>query len=209
MRTTLLALMVSLFVLAAPSGRSLAASACVATVQVQPTVSVGQGVIPAGHLITIQISASAWPQPTTAYVWFRSRDARWKGAASWQSDCPCFVIAHQLPVELDRSEPAVLTIRLHSSSSQPTCTFSGASNTLFSLRIQHLTVLGNGALAAPVPTFSPAPGEGGTSDYIVRWGDTLTSIAAAHGFTLLQVEALNPQIHDPNRIFVGEIIHLR
>lgn len=202
MRAVILTLVVSPLVLMTPLRESMAASACVATVQVAPVVVSAHGAIPAGHVMTVQITANVWPQPTTAYVWFGSPDARWKGAASWQSDCRCFVITHQLPIELHPLEPAVLTVRLHSATGRPTCTFFGAHDALYSVKIRHLSVLGN------VPLVTPVPGEGGTSDYTARWGDTLSSIAAEHGLTLMHVEALNPQIHDPNRIFVGEVIHL-
>lgn len=44
--------------------------------------------------------------------------------------------------------------------------------------------------------------------YVVKKGDTLTSIAAAHHMTLAQLEKLNPQIKDPNVIFPGQTITL-
>src|SRR4051812_49776696 len=42
--------------------------------------------------------------------------------------------------------------------------------------------------------------------YIVRSGDMLSAIAARFGVTLAALEAANPQIADPNRIFPGQII---
>jgi tyrosinase len=53
-----------------------------------------------------------------------------------------------------------------------------------------------------IPGSSPAPG----SDYVVQSGDTLTAIANRFGVTLAALEAANPQIANPNRIFPGQII---
>lgn len=45
-------------------------------------------------------------------------------------------------------------------------------------------------------------------DETVHSGDTLSEIAAAHGTTVAELMRLNPQIKDPDKIFVGEKIHL-
>ena len=42
--------------------------------------------------------------------------------------------------------------------------------------------------------------------YIVRQGDTLTAIATRFGVGLAALTAANPQITDPNSIFIGGII---
>src|SRR4029453_14000178 len=42
--------------------------------------------------------------------------------------------------------------------------------------------------------------------YIVRSGDTFSAIASRFGMTLAALEAANPQIADPNRIFPGQVI---
>ena len=44
--------------------------------------------------------------------------------------------------------------------------------------------------------------------YIVRSGDTLTAIAARFGVSLAALEAANPQISDPNRIFPGQVVSI-
>lgn len=44
--------------------------------------------------------------------------------------------------------------------------------------------------------------------YLVQQGDTLSGIAASHGVTLAAVEAANPHISDPSRIYVGQTIEI-
>lgn len=44
--------------------------------------------------------------------------------------------------------------------------------------------------------------------YVVREGDTLSSIAADHKLTLAQIEMLNPQIKNPNLIYPNEKVYL-
>jgi murein DD-endopeptidase MepM/ murein hydrolase activator NlpD len=44
--------------------------------------------------------------------------------------------------------------------------------------------------------------------YTVKTGDTLSKIAARNGLTLAQLLQANPQISDPNRINVGDVLNL-
>jgi LysM repeat protein len=44
--------------------------------------------------------------------------------------------------------------------------------------------------------------------YLVQPGDTLSAIASSHSATLAAVELANPQIHDPNLIYAGQMIKL-
>jgi murein DD-endopeptidase MepM/ murein hydrolase activator NlpD len=44
--------------------------------------------------------------------------------------------------------------------------------------------------------------------YMVKVGDTLSKIAARNGLTLAQLLQANPQIKDPNRISIGDVINL-
>lgn len=44
--------------------------------------------------------------------------------------------------------------------------------------------------------------------YLVQPGDTLSGIAASHGVRVAAVEAANPQLSDPNMIYVGERIEI-
>lgn len=44
--------------------------------------------------------------------------------------------------------------------------------------------------------------------YTVKAGDTLSKIAARNGLTLAQLLQANPQISDPNRINVGDVLNL-
>jgi len=45
-------------------------------------------------------------------------------------------------------------------------------------------------------------------DYRVHSGDTLSAIAAKFNVSLPAVEAANPQIRDPNKIFPNELVHI-
>jgi LysM repeat protein len=49
---------------------------------------------------------------------------------------------------------------------------------------------------------------GGIMDYRVQSGDTLSGIAAKFNVSLAAVEAANPQIRDPNKIFPNELVHI-
>lgn len=51
-------------------------------------------------------------------------------------------------------------------------------------------------------------GDGVGARYTVARGDTLSDIAARHGVSLQALIAANPQISNPNRIFVGQTIAL-
>lgn len=44
--------------------------------------------------------------------------------------------------------------------------------------------------------------------YTIKAGDTLSKIAAQNGLTLAQLLQANPQISDPNRINVGDVVNL-
>ncbi len=66
-------------------------------------------------------------------------------------------------------------------------------------------------VAAYWPGVDPHPGPppvhaGGT--YTVKEGDNLSTIAAHHGCTLAELEHVNPQIHNYDLIFPGQVIHL-
>jgi tyrosinase len=55
-----------------------------------------------------------------------------------------------------------------------------------------------------IPDQIPPPG----LTYVVQPGDTLSGIAQRFGVSLQALEAANPQIPDPNRIFPGQVIHI-
>lgn len=68
---------------------------------------------------------------------------------------------------------------------------------------------GPGGVGAPGNTSQASvnvnsPGAG----YTVRRGDSLASIAAQHGMSLKQIEALNPQIDHPNLIYPGQTVRV-
>jgi LysM repeat protein len=56
------------------------------------------------------------------------------------------------------------------------------------------------------PTPRPTPVAAGT--YVVQWGDTMRKIADRMNINLNDLIAVNPQLWNPNLIFVGEVINL-
>lgn len=46
-------------------------------------------------------------------------------------------------------------------------------------------------------------------EYIVKKGDTLSKIAKSYGITLAELCKLNPQVKDPNKIYVGQTIRVK
>jgi len=59
-----------------------------------------------------------------------------------------------------------------------------------------------------ISTSAVIPITGGTGTYTVVSGDTLGSIAANAGVSLAALEAANPQITNPDLIYVGQVINL-
>jgi LysM repeat protein len=57
--------------------------------------------------------------------------------------------------------------------------------------------------SSPVPSYPPASGT-----YVVQSGDTLGKIAARTGVSWRDILAVNPQIHNPSLIYVGQVIYL-
>jgi len=61
---------------------------------------------------------------------------------------------------------------------------------------------------APPPGPSPICPPGTTFDYVIQRGDTLSAIARANNTTVQAILAVNPQITNPNIIFVGRTIKI-
>lgn len=62
--------------------------------------------------------------------------------------------------------------------------------------------------ATSVKAFSSIPEQPCESSYIVQRGDTLRKIANACNTTVKELLAVNPQIMNPERIYVGQVIYL-
>jgi lysozyme len=71
---------------------------------------------------------------------------------------------------------------------------------------QRLTVPTMSVNPVPAPAPQPAPSAAGT--YIVQWGDTLRKIADRMNINVNDLIAVNPQLRNPNLIFVGQVIYL-
>jgi LysM repeat protein len=54
--------------------------------------------------------------------------------------------------------------------------------------------------------YYPPPATGGT--YVVQVGDTMAKIASRAGTTVSAIMAVNPQIYNPNVIYVGQVINM-
>ncbi len=54
----------------------------------------------------------------------------------------------------------------------------------------------------------PSGDPGGGRRYTVRSGDTLSGIAARYDTSVSRLMALNPQIHDPDRIYAGQTLRM-
>jgi len=65
----------------------------------------------------------------------------------------------------------------------------------------------NGSVSTS-PTPSSNRSASASSHYRVKSGDTLSAIAAAHGVSLKSLEAVNPQIRNPNLIYPGQKINI-
>lgn len=64
------------------------------------------------------------------------------------------------------------------------------------------------ATPAPAPAPTPEPVVS-SSEYLVKEGDNLSTIAEAHGLTLAEIEDLNPQFApDFNLIHVGDVVNI-
>lgn len=61
---------------------------------------------------------------------------------------------------------------------------------------------------ATPPPYTPPPSYGYGGTYVVQYGDTLRIIAARYGTTVSDILAVNPQIWNPNLIYVGQVICL-
>lgn len=59
-----------------------------------------------------------------------------------------------------------------------------------------------------VPACPPGAPPGTTTDYVIQKGDTLATIAMRFGTTVQAILAVNPQITNPNIIFVGRTIKI-
>ena len=70
---------------------------------------------------------------------------------------------------------------------------------------QKLHIPGLSGGSAPAPT--PAPSSG-SHKYTVRSGDTMSSIASRFGVSLSALEHANPQVSNPNRINVGQVLNI-
>jgi LysM repeat protein len=65
-----------------------------------------------------------------------------------------------------------------------------------------------GGIPNPPPPSNPPPSSGYGGTYVVQYGDTMRKIADRYGINVYDLIAVNPQIWNPNLIYVGQVIHL-
>jgi hypothetical protein len=58
------------------------------------------------------------------------------------------------------------------------------------------------------PEPEPHPDVPHPVEHVVETGDPLVRMAASYGVNLRDVIAANPQIHDPDRIYAGQVVHI-
>lgn len=63
----------------------------------------------------------------------------------------------------------------------------------------------SGPTPSPTPTITPQPTLSFEA-YVVQAGDSLSAIAVRFGILPCQIQAANPEITDPNQIFIGQVI---
>lgn len=75
---------------------------------------------------------------------------------------------------------------------------------------QQLTVPSGYGVPSPSPSPAPAPSPtpSAVGTYIVQWGDTLHKIAVRMNISVSDIIAVNPQLWNPNLIFIGQVINL-
>ena len=75
---------------------------------------------------------------------------------------------------------------------------------------QRLTVPSGSGVPGPTPYPQPQPQPGPVSGgtYVVQWGDTLRKIAGRLNVNVNDLIAVNPQLWNPNLIFVGQVINV-
>jgi LysM repeat protein len=64
------------------------------------------------------------------------------------------------------------------------------------------------ASGVPSPSAYPQPRPMSAGTYTVQWGDTLRKISARFNVTLADLEAVNPQVRNPNVIFIGQVVYV-
>lgn len=73
---------------------------------------------------------------------------------------------------------------------------------------EHLSIPGRTDSFQPAPAPKKSSGSSSGGSYVVRSGDTMSGIAARHGVSLSALERANPQVKNPNYIYVGERLNL-
>jgi LysM repeat protein len=73
---------------------------------------------------------------------------------------------------------------------------------------EHLNIPGQKDTFTPAPAKPSGGSSSGGGSYVVRSGDTMSGIASRHGVSLAALERANPQVKNPNYIYVGERLNL-
>jgi len=104
------------------------------------------------------------------------------------------------------------TLRLIANRYGTSTDWLASTNGIYNLNLiyvgQRLTVPSGNAVPGGDPNPYPQPIPSSSGTYVVQWGDTMRKIASRMNVSLADLLAVNPQIANPNLIFIGQVVYI-